>query len=137
MPRLDAAIRVPSDRRHKPSGQAVVTLNGRDSYLGKCNTQASRIESDRLIGEWLANGQRILRPYLLRPADAFCFSPQESNVLVTGPAERSAVAESVPWLVLAEVVRTSRCPWSPYASLLMMFVNLLPLTGRSAISFPS
>jgi len=36
------AIRVPSYGRHKPSGQAVVTLNGRDSYLGKWNTKANR-----------------------------------------------------------------------------------------------
>jgi hypothetical protein len=27
--------RAPSYRRHKPSGQAVVTLSGRDIYLGK------------------------------------------------------------------------------------------------------
>jgi hypothetical protein len=30
----DRTPRVPSYRRHTPSGQAVVTLNGRDSYLG-------------------------------------------------------------------------------------------------------
>ena len=52
--------RVPSYRRHKPSGQAVVTISGRDIYLGKWNTAASRAEYDRLIGEWLAGG-RCLR----------------------------------------------------------------------------
>ena len=51
-----SAPRVPSYRRHKPSGQAVVTLNGRDIYLGKWDTKASRTEYDRLIGEWLAVG---------------------------------------------------------------------------------
>jgi hypothetical protein len=50
--------RVPSYRRHKPSGQAIVTLDGRDFYLGKWNSAASRHEYDRLIGEWLANGRR-------------------------------------------------------------------------------
>ena len=36
------ALRVPSYRRHKPTGQAVVTLSGKDHYLGKWNTAASR-----------------------------------------------------------------------------------------------
>lgn len=51
--------RIPSYRRHKPSGQAVVTLNGRDIYLGKWNTRASRAEYERLIGEWLAAGRSL------------------------------------------------------------------------------
>jgi hypothetical protein len=29
------STRIPSYREHKPSGQAVVTLNGRDHYLGR------------------------------------------------------------------------------------------------------
>jgi len=53
--------RVPSYRRHKPTGQAVVTLNGRDIYLGRYGTRASRAEYDRLIGEWLAAGRCLLR----------------------------------------------------------------------------
>jgi hypothetical protein len=52
MPRLVKAL--PSYRKHRSSGQAVVTLNGRDIYLGTHGTQASRIEYDRLTGEWLA-----------------------------------------------------------------------------------
>jgi hypothetical protein len=51
--------RVPSYRHHRPSGLAVVTLNGRDRYLGIWNTEASRQEYERLIGEWLANGRRL------------------------------------------------------------------------------
>ena len=31
--------RLPSYRHHKPTGQAVVTLNGRDIYLGKYHTR--------------------------------------------------------------------------------------------------
>ena len=31
-------LRIPSYRLHKPSGQAVVTINGRDIYLGKYNS---------------------------------------------------------------------------------------------------
>lgn len=57
MPSNPTSPRLPSYRRHKPSGQAVVTLNGKDIYLGKWNTKASRREYDRLIGEWLAAGR--------------------------------------------------------------------------------
>lgn len=51
--------RVPSYRIHRPSGQAVVTLDGQDFYLGKWKSKPSRAEYDRLIGEWLANGRRL------------------------------------------------------------------------------
>ena len=56
-----AAARVPSYRRHKPTGKAVVTLNGKDHYLGKWNSKVSRVEYDRLIGEWLAGGRCLLQ----------------------------------------------------------------------------
>lgn len=56
-PTSNSSPRVPSYRRHKPTGQAVVTISGRDIYLGKWNTKASRAEYDRLIGEWLAAGR--------------------------------------------------------------------------------
>ncbi len=36
------------------------TLNGRDHYLGPYGTKASRVEYDRLIGEWLAGGRNPL-----------------------------------------------------------------------------
>ncbi len=51
--------RIPSYRQHKPSGQAVVTLNSHDFYLGPWQSQVSRGEYDRLIGEWLANGRHV------------------------------------------------------------------------------
>ena len=51
--------RVPSYRRHKPTNQAVVTIDGRDFYLGKWNSKASTSEYDRLISEWTANGRRL------------------------------------------------------------------------------
>jgi integrase len=63
MPKVSASrLRVPTYRRHRPTGQAVVTLNGRDFYLGPWNSKASRVEYDRLIGEWLAAGRSIPRP---------------------------------------------------------------------------
>lgn len=51
--------RVPTYRHHRPSGQAVVTLDGQDHYLGKWSSKASRREYEKLIGEWLANGRRL------------------------------------------------------------------------------
>jgi integrase len=50
----------PKYRLHKPSGQAVVTLNGKDHYLGRHNTATSHAEYDRLIAEWLVNGRCLL-----------------------------------------------------------------------------
>jgi integrase len=49
---------IPSYRRHKPSGQAVVTLNGVDFYLGPWNSPQSKAEYDRVTAEWLARGRR-------------------------------------------------------------------------------
>jgi hypothetical protein len=48
---------VPKYRKQRASGQAVVTLNGRDHYLGAWKSKASRIEYDRPIGEWSQNGR--------------------------------------------------------------------------------
>jgi integrase len=52
MPRLRQAI--PKYRKHRANGHAVVTLNGRDHYLGPDQSRASLLEYDRLVGEWLA-----------------------------------------------------------------------------------
>ncbi len=51
--------RLPSYRHHKPSGQAVVTLNGRDFYLGEFDSPSSRDAYDRMICEWLSHGRQI------------------------------------------------------------------------------
>ena len=56
MPRK-AGTTTPKYRKHRASGQAVVTISGRDHYLGPFGTKASRVEYDRLIGEWLAAGR--------------------------------------------------------------------------------
>ena len=58
MPSLSHTL--PKYRKHRGSGQAVVNLSGRDHYLGPHNTKASKLEYDRLIGEWLANGRNPL-----------------------------------------------------------------------------
>jgi integrase len=57
MPRL--IKKLPSYRLHKPSGQALVTLDGKDFYLGPHGTRVSHSEYDRLIAEWLAHGRRL------------------------------------------------------------------------------
>jgi integrase len=55
MPRLSNSL--PKYRRHKASGQAIVTLAGKHHYLGPHGTKASRLEYDRLISEWVASGR--------------------------------------------------------------------------------
>ncbi len=51
----------PGYRRHRASGQAVVTLSGKDFYLGPWKSKTSIDEYDRLIREWLERG-RSLKP---------------------------------------------------------------------------
>ena len=48
----------PKYRKHV-SGQAVVTLDGQDFYLGPHGSKTSKLEYDRRVGEWLANGRRL------------------------------------------------------------------------------
>src|SRR4051794_2631492 len=64
-----ASTRTPSYRLHKPTGQSVVTLSGRDIYLGRHGTPESRAEYDRLIAEWLANGRQLAASSGHAPAD--------------------------------------------------------------------
>lgn len=54
MPRL--VRKNPSYRKHRATGQAVVTLSGRDFYLGPYGTTASKAEYNRLVREWNAAG---------------------------------------------------------------------------------
>ncbi len=53
MPKLKEN-QVPSYRLHKQSGQAIVTLGGRDFLLGAAGSAASKSEYRRLTAEWLA-----------------------------------------------------------------------------------
>jgi integrase len=52
------STRIPSYRLHKPSGQAVVTLNGKDHYLGRHGSPESKATYERLLGEYLATRRR-------------------------------------------------------------------------------
>lgn len=51
--------RTPTYRLHKPSGRAVVTLNGTDFYLGKYGSPESRERYDQLVAEWLTSGRLL------------------------------------------------------------------------------
>src|SRR5262245_35415546 len=42
----------PSYRHHKPSGQAVVTVDGTDHYLGRFGSAESRKRYSRVIDDW-------------------------------------------------------------------------------------
>lgn len=52
----------PRYRHHRPSQQAVVTIDGREIYLGRHGTAASWEKYDRLILEWLANDRSLPKP---------------------------------------------------------------------------
>ncbi|MFG0290922.1 MAG: hypothetical protein ACF8CQ_22315 [Rhodopirellula sp. JB044] len=56
MPKLTKSL--PKYRKHRRSGQAVVSIAGHDVYLGPYGTKASRAEYDRVIGEYLVTGRR-------------------------------------------------------------------------------
>ncbi|WP_165228722.1 site-specific integrase [Aquisphaera insulae] len=51
--------RQPSYRLHRPSGQAVVTIDRKDRYLGKFGSPESRVRYERLISEWMAGKPAI------------------------------------------------------------------------------
>ncbi len=54
--------KTPKCRLHRATGQAVVTIDGRDYYLGPHKSKASRSAYDALIGEWLAGGRCLRSP---------------------------------------------------------------------------
>jgi hypothetical protein len=45
----------PASHLHKPTGQAVVRIDGRDFYLGRHGTEASQEVYRRLISEWITS----------------------------------------------------------------------------------
>jgi hypothetical protein len=57
MPHLTGK-RLPKYRKHA-SGQALISLDGRDIYIGPCGSEASRLEYHRVVSEWLANGRML------------------------------------------------------------------------------
>jgi integrase len=70
MPKLTRKL--PSYRLHKASGQAVLTLNGKDMYLGLHGSTESKAAYDRIIAEWLANCRQhaVIPPLGVAPENA-------------------------------------------------------------------
>ena len=66
MPRLLGKL--PAYRKHKASGQAVVTLGGHDHYLGKMGSAASRTKYNRVVEVRLFLGSRD-RLFARKPPD--------------------------------------------------------------------
>ena len=64
-----ASPRVPAYRLHKASGQAVVTIAGRDHYLGRHGSEASRKAYDALVGRATLNPPRSFSTaaFIVRP----------------------------------------------------------------------
>jgi hypothetical protein len=58
MPKL-SNVQVPSYRLHKQSGQAIVTLSGRDVLLGRQGNPESREKYNRVVAEWVAAGRQL------------------------------------------------------------------------------
>ena len=50
-------LQTPSYRLHRPSNQAVVTIDGKDHDLGEWRSTESKAEYDRVIGEWLGDAR--------------------------------------------------------------------------------
>jgi len=51
---------LPSLRHHKASGQGVVTLNGRDFYLGDRTAPGCEERYNAIIARWISNGRRLI-----------------------------------------------------------------------------
>jgi integrase len=66
--------RIPKYRLHKPSGLAVVRLNGKDIYMGEHGSDSSRQQYARLIKEWLANNRLVV------PADELDEAPTDLTI---------------------------------------------------------
>ena len=86
MPRAKS---IPAYRLHKPSGWAVVTINGRDRYLGAHGSPESRNAYDRAIAEWLAAGR--VSPPATTPAAPAPAAP----ALIRGPEPAAVAAPEV------------------------------------------
>ena len=88
----------PSYYRHKASGQAVVSINGRDYYLGLHGSTASWEEYDQLIAEWYAS-ENVRLDYLMGTAIAVivaCLILLPSRVVSAYCVSRGSVCDSLP-----------------------------------------
>jgi integrase len=77
----------PSYRLHKPSDQAVVTIDGQDLYLGKFGSPESHEKYERLIKAWRDRRQPAAGPAPLPPLSA---SPPTVNELILAYVRHAA-----------------------------------------------
>ena len=75
-------VRVPKHRRHKRSRQAVVTLYGKDFYLGKYGTKESHDNYSMLIAEYHKGKGEEVPPELILAKRA------RKNITVVEAADR-------------------------------------------------
>ena len=101
------STRQPSYRQHKASGQAVVTIDGKDIYLGRYGTPASKAAYDRTIKEWLGNGLivsflciRVKPAQILEPRHLVCYTDQNTTTFLL-------VADEVARLIISSGARTN------------------------------
>lgn len=72
---------VPSYRKHKQSGQAVVTLSGRDHLLGPYGSAKSHRQYDQLIAEWMVAGRHLPRRTRMAAGRHLAPRPDEESSL--------------------------------------------------------
>lgn len=104
---MPASIRIPSYRLHRCSGRAVVTLGGRDVFLGKHGTPESRGRYQRIIAEWLANDRRLSVSAdditIIELVDRFWTHAQSYYRLPDGTPSKEAAAFKDPLRMLREL----------------------------------
>ena len=89
-----ATRRLPSYRLHRPSGRAVVTLDGKDHYLGKHGSRESKAEYRRLIADWQDDLRR--RPALSAEALSYPLTVSEIAIAYWRHVETYYVKDGQP-----------------------------------------
>ena len=82
---------LPKHRKHKASGQAIVTLSGKMHYLGPHGTKTRHVEYDRLIQEWLAHGRRLPPTADMRPQPRNRYVTREPSVTALSRSKAALV----------------------------------------------
>jgi hypothetical protein len=111
--------RTPTYRLHRPTGQAVVTIAGRDIYLGRHGSPESHADYDRVIAERLVSGRGTL------PSGPATSGPTVSELLVQYLRHAEAYYKRV---VCAEKADGGRPPLRHASSRM----NLYGRSGRSS-----
>ncbi|WP_437225955.1 hypothetical protein SH661x_004330 [Planctomicrobium sp. SH661] len=76
--------RVPTYRSHKASGQAVVTINGKDHYLGKFGSRDSHLKYAEIISQWQSEQTSALKDLKIRQLTVFYWRHAKSYYVKDG-----------------------------------------------------